>query len=325
MQKALSKAIALPDLPSSTSHPSRFAKIALVVAGLTAAIAIVFTALNKQPSVPPSIANTQSKQQGDVVSMISGLEGKLKANPNDANGWRMLGWAFFESGKYAEAATAYARATQLEPKKSDYWSSLGEARVLAGPGQVTADAKAAFDQAIALDPKDPRSRYFLAVEKDMSGNHKGAIDDWLALLADTPAGAPWEADVRRLITEVATKEKIDVTSQLAAIRPTQPSVGASTATAAIPGPSPEQMRSASQLPKGQQDAMVQSMVDGLAAKLQANPRNEGGWIMLMRSRVQLGETGKANAAFESSKAAFLGNATATKRLTDAAQELGITQ
>ncbi len=324
-QNTLTKAIVLPDQSSNTTQSSRYAKIALVVAGLIASIAIIVTTLNKQPSAQPSIVSAKSEQQGDVISMISGLEAKLKTNPNDANGWRMLGWAFFESGKYAEAATAYARATQLEPTKSDYWSSLGEARVLAGPGQVTADAKTAFAKAIKLDPKDPRSRYFIAVEKDMSGNHKGAIDDWLALLADTPAGAPWEADVRRLIAEVGAKEKIDVTSRLAAILPTQSAGGASIAAAAIPGPSSEQMRNASQLPKGQQDAMVQSMVDGLAAKLQAKPRNESGWIMLMRSRVQLGETGKANSDFVSAKMAFVGDASATQRLTDAAQELGITK
>lgn len=315
----------MSDQQTSPSQSPQYAKIALIVAALIALAAIIYTFVNRQSAAGPAIASAKNEQQPDVASMISGLEAKLKTEPNDANGWRMLGWAFFESGKYAEAATAYARATQLDPAKSEYWSSLGEARVLAGPGNVTVDAKLAFEKAFALDPKDPRSRYFLAVEKDMSGNHKGAIDDWLALLADTPSGAPWEADVRRLINDVAAKEKIEVASRLAAIRPAPLVAGASTATAAIPGPSPAQMRSASQLPKGQQDAMVQSMVDGLATKLKANPANESGWIMLMRSRVQLGEMAKANSAFESAKSAFAGDAAATKRLTDASRELGITQ
>ena len=95
--------------------------------------------------------------------MISRLEARLKQDPNNAEGWRMLGWAFFETGRYAESATAYRRATQLEPKNADHWSYLGEALVLAGPGDVPSDALAAFNRAIALDAKDPRSRYFLAV------------------------------------------------------------------------------------------------------------------------------------------------------------------
>ena len=60
----------------------------------------------------------------------------------------------------------------------------------------------AFRKAAALDPKDPRARYFLAVEKDLAGDHEGALTAWLALLAETPPGAPWEADLERTIEQV---------------------------------------------------------------------------------------------------------------------------
>ena len=209
------------------------------------------------------------------------------------------------------------------PKNAEYWSSLGEAKVLAGPGDVPADAKLAFEKAIALDPKDPRARYFLGVARDMAGDHEGAINDWLALLADTPAGAPWEADVRRLVAEVGAKEKIDVASRLAASHPAPATGGAAIATAAIPGPSAADMRSASQMPKGQQDAMIQGMVGGLEAKLKTNPGNAQGWIMLMRSRMSLGETAKASAAYAGARAAFAGDAATLSQLDAAARELGV--
>lgn len=206
---------------------------------------------------------------------------------------------------------------------AEYWSSLGEARVMAGPGDVPADAKQAFEKAVAIDPRDPRARYFLGVAKDIAGDHKGAIDDWLALVADTPAGAPWEADVRRLILDVGAKEKIEVASRLAAIHPARPSGGTAIATAAIPGPSAQDMRAASQMPKGQQDAMIQGMVDRLEAKLRANPRNAPGWIMLMRSRMSLGETAKASTAYADAKAAFAGDDAARAQIDDAARALGV--
>src|SRR3546814_3713041 len=65
------------------------------------------------------------------------------------------------------------------------------------------------------------------------------------------------------------------------------------AARAIPGPSRAEMEAASQLPKGQQDAMIAGMVDGLEAKLKADPADVDRWIMLMRSRMTLGETAKA--------------------------------
>jgi cytochrome c-type biogenesis protein CcmH len=310
--------------PSTPASSFTIARVALLLAACVAAAAIILS-IWRQSSLPASAKpSAVAEQQPNVESMISGLEAKLKADPKNADGWRMLGWAFFESGKYAESATAYARATQIDPSKAEYWSSLGEARVLSGPGDVSADAKNAFERAVAIDSKDPRARYFLAVAKDISGDHRGAIDDWLALLRDTPAGAPWEADVRKIIADVAKKENIDVSAKLASIQ-TAPAAsgGAGIATAAIPGANAEQMRNAAKLPKGQQDAMIQGMVDGLEAKLKTNPTNVSGWIMLMRSRMQLGETGKASAALASARAANASNPKNLEAINQAAAELGV--
>lgn len=305
---------------SKTSSSSR------LILGLAAIIALAAIGIAVwKRSAPASETATAPAMPAatDPASMIASLEARLKERPDDADGWRMLGQAFFETGKYAESATAYARATQIDPKKAVYWSSLGEARVMAGSGDVPPDAKSAFEKAIALDAKDPRARYFLGVAKDMSGDHKGAIDDWLALLADTPAGAPWEADVRQLVTEVAAKEKIDITGRLAALKPAPATGGAAIATAPIPGPTARDMQAATGLPKGQQDAMIQGMVDGLEAKLKANPQNLPGWIMLMRSRVQLGETAKASAAYANAKRAFAGDTGNLGQIDAAARELGV--
>lgn len=302
----------------------KIGRYALILAGVVA-LASAGVALYRNSGAGTPESATAEAKPGELPESIAGLEAKLKDNPNDANGWRMLGWSFFQTQKYAEAASAYGRAAQLAPENPEYWSSLGEARVLAGKGDVPPEAKEAFDKAIALDPKDPRARYFLAVARDISGDHKGAIDDWFALLADTPDGAPWEADLKRIITEVGTKEKIEVAGRMAALRKTPPerAPGAAVAAAAIPGPSAAQMRDAASMPKGQQDAMIQSMVDGLEGKLKANPDNPNGWIMLMRSRMQLGETAKAAAALKSARAALGGNQQKIGMVNAAAAELNV--
>ncbi|MBK7284183.1 MAG: tetratricopeptide repeat protein [Sphingomonadales bacterium] len=89
----------------------------------------------------------------------------------------------FRIDKFAESATAYARAVKIDPRNPDFWSAFGEARVLAGPGVIPAEAKQAFERALTLDPKDPRARYFLGVAQDLAGDHNGAIEAWLG-----PAG-----------------------------------------------------------------------------------------------------------------------------------------
>ncbi len=307
-------------------------RIALILAALLAlgAIAVqVYRSMNDGSGAGTPVAGNDTEQAPSVDEVIAGLEKKLQENPDDAESWRMLGWSYFETGKFAESATAMKRATTLDPDNPEYWSMLGEALVMASDGQqVPPDAAAAFRNALKHDAKDPRARYFLAVQKDIAGDHKGAIDDWFALLADTPADAPYAADIRRVIGQVAENEGIDVKARLARAAPAAPTggittTGPATATAAIPGPSREQMQEAAALPPGQQEAMIANMVDGLDKRLQANPNDANGWIMLIRSRMQLGQTVQARQALERGLAAFKNDGAEAKRIREAAAALWV--
>ncbi len=290
-----------------------FSRIGLIGASLLALTAIgAKLSGDRAPEIAATTAGPASPQ--DSGAMIAALENRLKANPNDAEGWQMLGWTFFQSERFAEAAMAYKRATVLKPDNGATWSLLGEALVTAGNGSVPAAARAAFDKAVAIDPRDPRARYFIGVSKDMAGDHKSAIEDWFALLKDTPPGAPWENDVVRTIDAVAKKNKIDVASRLAALRP------AGIGSAAAPGRDPEQVRAAAQLPPAQQQALIANMVEGLATKLKSDPKNVEGWIMLMRSYATLGRRDDVDTAYRSALAA---NPAAKVQLDEAAKTLGV--
>jgi len=315
------------------SAPSmNISRIALIIAALLAlgAVAVqVYRSVNDETGLSTTVAGTETEAAPSVDQVINGLEKKLQENPDDAESWRMLGWSYFETGKFAESATAMKRATTLDPDNPEYWSMLGEALVMTSDGQqVPADAATAFRNALKHDAKDPRARYFLAVEKDMAGDHKGAINDWFALLEDTPADAPYAADIRRVIGQVAENEDIDVAARLARAAPAAPTGGITTdgpavATAAIPGPSREQMKEAAALPPGQQEAMIAGMVDGLDKRLQANPKDANGWIMLIRSRMQLGQTVQAKQALDRGLTAFKNDGAEAKRIREAAAALGV--
>lgn len=307
-------------------------RIALILAAVLALAAIavqVYRSMNDDSAAIGPASGIESEAAPSVDEVIAGLEKKLQDNPDDAESWRMLGWSYFETGKFAESATAMKRATSLDPENAEYWSMLGEALVMASDGQqVPPDAVDAFRNALKQDLKDPRARYFLAVQKDISGDHKGAINDWFALLEDTPADAPYAADIRRVIGQVAEKEGIDVAARLARATTAAPTGGIATdgpavATAAIPGPTREQMQAAAALPPGQQEAMIANMVEGLDKKLQANPDNANGWITLMRSRMQLGQTAQAKQALARGLAAFKNDGAEAKRIREAAAALGL--
>lgn len=235
-----------------------------------------------------------------------------------AEHWQQQGLADFAQGRFAEAAEAYRRATEADPDSAVLWSSLGEALVMASERDpMPAQARQAFRKAIALDRAEPRARYFLAVEKDLAGDHQGAIADWLALLADTPPGAPWEADLARTIEQVGKINGIAVERRIAAAQAGRPEAPA---TAAIPGPTPEQLAAASSLRPAEQRQMAEEMVARLAARLEREPGDVDGWIMLMRSYRTLGRGAEARAALAGAIAA---NPRERARLEAAAETLGV--
>jgi cytochrome c-type biogenesis protein CcmH len=315
------------------SGSGRGGRIVLIVAAVLALAAggvAVYRGGQNAPAVaalPPAPTESQAPSVDDVITK---LEARLKEKPDDAEGWRMLGWSYFQTERYAEAATALKEAVKLDPDHAETYSFLGESLVLASKteGRIPWDARAAFDKALKLDPKDARARYFRAVALDLAGAHRKAIDAWFALLKDTPSDAPYAEDIRAVIKNVGTHHKIPFEERLAATQFAPPASGMATNGAAIaaggiPGPSTAEIKAASALPKGQQEAMIRGMVDGLEAKLAKNPANVDGWIMLLRSRMQLGEPGKAAKALEAGLAAFRNDTASSRKLREAASSIKV--
>jgi len=297
---------------------SRWGIAALAGAGVVLASAVGWKLMPHDAATPASpIANATA-----TADPVTELQAAVRQNPDSADAWQALGDAQMAADDPAAAVPSFRRAAALAPTRAEPWAALGEALVKADPRDpFPAPALAAFKKAVAIDPKDPRARYFLAVRRDLDGDHKGAIDAWFALLRDSPPGASWAADVRRTIEQVAQINKLDVAKRLAALPAVDPhGTPGTTAGAAIPGPTPEQLQAARSLTPAQQQAMVAGMVDQLEARLSRDPANVDGWVMLMRSRTQLGEPDKAKAALRAARGA---NPGAAARLNAEAATLGI--
>jgi cytochrome c-type biogenesis protein CcmH len=278
-----------------------FGKIALLLAAFAAAFAIAYGIRDRPGAVADANATAEASTPAGPLALDT-LEQQTRDRPGDANAWQALGLGYFEAARFDDAATAYGKATGLDGSKAILWSALGEARVMASKSDpMPPAAVASFERALALDAKDPRARYFLAVKRDIGGEHAGAIGDWLNLLADSPADAPWREDLVRTIEQVGRINKIDVAARLATAEGQAPPPPV--AARAIPGPSAADLQNAASIPLGQQREMAEGMVSRLEARLKGAPKNPDGWVMLMRSRMTLGEPDKASAALREAVAA----------------------
>ncbi|MCP5087291.1 MAG: hypothetical protein GY952_10870 [Rhodobacteraceae bacterium] len=83
---------------------------------------------------------------GEVEPMIKALASRLQQNPDDAEGRRMLGWSYFSTERYGNAAQAYRQAAELQGDDADLYSAYGEALVRAARGQVTTIALGVFEK-----------------------------------------------------------------------------------------------------------------------------------------------------------------------------------
>ena len=155
---------------------------------------------------------------------------------------------------------------------------------MANGGMVTPAATQAFERALALDPADPRARFYRGLALLQAGDRQGALDAWIALIESSPGDAPWLPELQRRVTELAGELGVDA-ADLPEPAP------------AAPGPTREQMQAADSMAPEDRAAMIRDMVAGLAARLEEQPGDLEGWRMLARSYQALGEPQQAADAY----------------------------
>lgn len=271
-----------------------------------------------------------ARAPGSVEDMIQGLVARLEKTPDDANGWRMLGWSHSGVGQFQEAAAAYTKAIALQPTIGALRTARGEALVRANDGKVSPEAKADFDAALKIDANDATARYGLGLSLQQGGDNAGALDMWLQALAGAGPNDAWAADLDGRVRALAAELKVDVTAKLAA--PAAPPAGGilgklnqqyPTAAPRERGPTADDVKAAETLAPGDRQAMINGMVDSLQQRLDKTPRDAEGWIKLIKSRQVLGQADQAKAALTRAMQVFADDAGERSRIATAALELGV--
>jgi cytochrome c-type biogenesis protein CcmH len=166
--------------------------------------------------------------------------------------------------------------------------------VAEGQGEIGADARKAFAEALKRDPSNVSARYHLGLARISDGDVQGGLADWKALLADLPPDDPRRMGFGHQIAQVEAD-------------------GGLRASAAPTGQPAEAAQG-----DDVQD-MIQGMVAGLAAKLEANPDDPDGWIKLVRAYSVLGDTARRDAALAKARARYKDQPKVLAALSQAAQ------
>lgn len=264
---------------------------------------------------------SSGSQVGGVDEMIAGLAERLADNPEDAEGWRMLGWSYFQTGNYLASVDAYSKAVALDDSDPVIFSVLGEAMVRSGGGEVTDAALDIFHKALALDPMDPRARFFQGMALEQRGNPEGAIRLWAEILETAPTDADWASGLRARIDGLAGEIGFDLT--LVNLDPAVQSGVGLLPVSPSPGPTAADVRAAEEMNATDRQAMILGMVEGLAARLEDQPDDVEGWIRLIRSYTVLGDMEAAREALSRARDALGAGNAGLRQIETAAADLGV--
>ncbi|MBS1190910.1 MAG: ccmI [Rhodocyclaceae bacterium] len=186
-----------PDAQAAGSHrPSRKTAVALLV--LLPFLALAGYALLGNPRAldPALTAPRQQVTPAQIEAMVARLSERLKANPDDQQGWAMLGRSYKAMGRYAEAAEAFGKAETLVSQDADLLADYAETLGMSSQTGMQGKPQALISQALKLDGENPRVLLLAGVAAMQAGKRAEAVRYWEKLLPMVEPGSEVEATLK---------------------------------------------------------------------------------------------------------------------------------
>ncbi len=150
-------------------------------------------------------AMQQARQEGmpPMEQAIAGLRERLEREPDDLEGWLLLGRAYKSIERFPDARDAFSRAMALAPESGGVMVEYAEAQTLASASRrFEGDALLLLDRALMLEPDNQRGLWLRGIAHYQAGENDAALTVWENLLAIIPADNPTRETLRQRIEEL---------------------------------------------------------------------------------------------------------------------------
>jgi len=287
--RRLLRAAERPQAPTRSGRPLLIFLVALAAPVLALGLYLVLgsPAASDQPFAARLAVWRSDPERSSAPELAASLRAVAAERPNDPEPLQRLAMLELSLGDPDAAIHALRQATVIAPQRADLMAMLGEILVLRARGQVDPDAQAVFRRTLAIDPASATAQFYLGRAAITAGDVTGGLRSWRAVLAEL---APTDPRRALLATDV---EAVERTGAL----PSQESEGP---------------------PQADLSRAIAGMVDSLAARLAAHPRDPPGWIRLVRAYGVLGESAKQAAALAEARRYYAGRADILAQLQAAA-------
>lgn len=147
------------------------------------------------------VGQPQGATQAQIEAMVSGLEQKLKTQPNDAKGWAMLGNSYGVLGRFNASAAAYGRAAALAPDNAQLLADYADVLAMAQGKNFQGEPEAIIQQALKADPANIKALALAGSAAFQRKDYNAAINYWQNLVKLLPADSDFMRSVSGSIAQ----------------------------------------------------------------------------------------------------------------------------
>src|SRR5271156_5372075 len=116
-----------------------------------------------------------------VLPLVAKVEQHTPDDPGDLAGWLMLGRSYLALQRMDDAVNAFDRAHRLSADSTEAALGLGEAISLRAGGQISPEASKLFEDALKLEPNNPKALLYGGFAAATRGDRALARSRWQAL------------------------------------------------------------------------------------------------------------------------------------------------
>ncbi|MDO6729376.1 c-type cytochrome biogenesis protein CcmI [Marinovum sp. 2_MG-2023] len=224
-----------------------------------------------------------------IVELTERLKARLQADESGGpiEGWELLAQTYMQMGRYQDAVAALAEILDRPDTRAGHVTQYAEALIAAADGIVTQSAAAAIDRALDMDVLNPAAIFYKAQWLEQDGQVTEARALLVLRLSQEETAQPW---MEYFIREI---NRISATTGDAAV--------AMSDFVTVRGPSADDVAAAAEMTADDRADFIQSMVAGLAERLQETPEDLDGWLQLGRAYGVLGQSDKALEAYRAAE------------------------
>jgi cytochrome c-type biogenesis protein CcmH len=189
--------------PAESAQPEGYGRTLLIGALVSLPIFAfsVYLALGR-PDLVSSTPQSPQASMPDVEAAIGKLAERLKQNPNDLEGWMLLGRSLQTTRQPAKAAAAYEYAAKLAPDNLDIQGLYAEALAEANGGSTEGKPTEIVAAILKKDPNHKGGLWMAGVAAAERKDAAKAAEYWGRLKAQLPPESDEARQIGQYIAEV---------------------------------------------------------------------------------------------------------------------------